>query len=151
MSLLVTGVMQHACVSMHGSAEVVPAFTWKNCRNYKWHHWWEEYRCTLMVRLHNRLSNAIHVSINLGFSNQEDYKNFKILLYWVCIMGVMQLKHEKAVIRRKGQVREIRAPTGNYGGESTGIRTNLSRSVRFNHWVLACLLCCITVYTMSLH
>lgn len=46
----------------------------------------------------------------------------------------VQLKHEKAVIRWKGQVREVRRPTSaSYGGESTGIRTNLSRSVRFKN------------------
>ncbi|CAK9220741.1 unnamed protein product [Sphagnum troendelagicum] len=45
-----------------------------------------------------------------------------------------KLKHEKAIIRRKGQVREVRRPTSaSYGGESTGIRTNLSRSVRFKN------------------
>lgn len=44
-----------------------------------------------------------------------------------------KLKHEKAVIRRKGQVRDIRAATTNYGGEASGIRTNISRSVRFRN------------------
>ncbi|XP_057854948.2 protein THALLO isoform X1 [Cryptomeria japonica] len=44
-----------------------------------------------------------------------------------------KLKHEKAVIRRKGQVRDIRKPQGPYGGETTGIRTGLSRSVRFKN------------------
>lgn len=43
-----------------------------------------------------------------------------------------KLKHQKAVIRRKGQVREIKRPSGSYGGESTGIRTTISRSVRFH-------------------
>lgn len=43
-----------------------------------------------------------------------------------------KLKHQKAVIRRKGQVREIKLPSGSYGGESTGIRTQISRSVRFH-------------------
>ncbi|KAH7445740.1 hypothetical protein KP509_01G022400 [Ceratopteris richardii] len=43
-----------------------------------------------------------------------------------------KLKHEKAVIRRKGQVREIKHPTSSYGGEATGIRTTISRSVRFH-------------------
>nr|XP_024369470.1 something about silencing protein 10-like [Physcomitrium patens] len=42
-------------------------------------------------------------------------------------------KHEKAVIRRKGQVREMRQATSNYGGESTGIRANTSRSVRLKN------------------
>ena len=44
-----------------------------------------------------------------------------------------KLKHQKAVIRRKGQVRAIRQATTNYGGETSGIRTNISRSVRFKN------------------
>lgn len=44
-----------------------------------------------------------------------------------------KLKHQKAVIRRKGQVREIKRPSAPYGGEATGIRTAISRSVRFHH------------------
>ncbi|KAL2629616.1 hypothetical protein R1flu_014302 [Riccia fluitans] len=41
-----------------------------------------------------------------------------------------KLKHEKAVIRRKGQVRDIKSAGGSYGGEATGIRTGISRSIR---------------------
>lgn len=44
-----------------------------------------------------------------------------------------KLKHEKAVIRRKGQVRDMKKPEGPYGGETTGIRTGISRSVRFKN------------------
>ncbi|CAM6118645.1 unnamed protein product [Calypogeia fissa] len=44
-----------------------------------------------------------------------------------------KLKHDKAVIRRKGQVRAVKAGGGSYGGETTGIRTNLSRSVRIQN------------------
>eukprot|EP00246_Nothoceros_aenigmaticus_P009123 TRINITY_DN24450_c0_g1_i1.p1 TRINITY_DN24450_c0_g1~~TRINITY_DN24450_c0_g1_i1.p1 ORF type:complete len:710 (-),score=206.06 TRINITY_DN24450_c0_g1_i1:81-2012(-) len=41
-----------------------------------------------------------------------------------------KVKHEKAVIRRKGQVRDLRTAIKPYAGEATGIRTNISRSVR---------------------
>lgn len=44
-----------------------------------------------------------------------------------------KIKHAKAVMRRKGQVRDIRRPTGSYGGEPTGININVSRSIRFKN------------------
>ncbi|XP_012572597.1 protein THALLO isoform X2 [Cicer arietinum] len=44
-----------------------------------------------------------------------------------------KLKHQKAVKNRKGQVQSIRKPTAPYGGESTGINANISRSVRFKN------------------
>ncbi|KAK4490707.1 hypothetical protein RD792_001406, partial [Penstemon davidsonii] len=39
-----------------------------------------------------------------------------------------KLKHKKAEVRRKGQVRDIRKPTGHYGGEASGINASISRS-----------------------
>jgi len=40
-------------------------------------------------------------------------------------------KFRRAVIRRKGQVREMRSVEGSYGGETSGIKKNVSHSVRF--------------------
>ena len=41
-------------------------------------------------------------------------------------------QYRKALIRRKGAVREVRKDEGHkYGGEATGIKTNISRSRRF--------------------
>ncbi|GLU04951.1 hypothetical protein SLE2022_220780 [Rubroshorea leprosula] len=44
-----------------------------------------------------------------------------------------RVQHEQAVKRRKGQVRDIRKPTGQYGGEATGINAGISRSTRFKN------------------
>lgn len=40
-------------------------------------------------------------------------------------------KHRRAVIKRKGQVREVKPEMSRYGGELSGIRAGIKRSVKF--------------------
>ena len=43
-----------------------------------------------------------------------------------------RVQYRRALIRRKGQVQNVRAPESNaYGGETTGIKRNISRSRKF--------------------
>lgn len=42
-----------------------------------------------------------------------------------------RVKFSKAETRRKGQVQVVKSPGGAYGGESTGIKAKISKSVRF--------------------
>jgi U3 small nucleolar RNA-associated protein 3 len=41
-----------------------------------------------------------------------------------------RMRHAKAVINRKGQVRDAKVHTSGYGGEASGIKSSISRSVR---------------------
>ncbi len=40
------------------------------------------------------------------------------------------MKYAAATVRRKGQVQEVRAGGAAYGGEATGIKARVSKSVR---------------------
>jgi U3 small nucleolar RNA-associated protein 3 len=40
------------------------------------------------------------------------------------------MKFDKATVRRKGQVQDVRQAGGAYGGEATGIKSRVSKSVR---------------------
>ncbi|EFN54557.1 hypothetical protein CHLNCDRAFT_135353 [Chlorella variabilis] len=44
--------------------------------------------------------------------------------------GAARVKFAQATVRRKGQVQEVRAGGGAYGGESTGVKSRVSKSVR---------------------
>jgi hypothetical protein len=41
-----------------------------------------------------------------------------------------RMKFDAATVRRKGQVQEVRAAGGAYGGEATGIKSRLTKSVK---------------------
>jgi len=40
-------------------------------------------------------------------------------------------KFEKATVKRRGQVADVKGPSGPYGGEQTGIKARVTKSTRF--------------------
>jgi U3 small nucleolar RNA-associated protein 3 len=63
------------------------------------------------------------VSVFVGRPSPKDHKNPRKRL---------RGKFEKAVVRRKGQVRSMREDGGGYAGEASGIKTTVTKSRRFN-------------------
>ena len=48
----------------------------------------------------------------------------------MCIRDRKKIKYAKAVVRRKGQVREMRNEAEGYGGEASGVRKGVGKSRR---------------------
>ena len=64
------------------------------------------------------------------YKQQADGLNFDEHPSWdLSLQG--RKKFEKATMRRKGQVTEVRRPAGPYGGEKTGIKSRVTKSTRF--------------------
>ena len=68
------------------------------------------------------IGNKIMANRGLTPHRNKDHKNPRKRL---------RGKFEKAVVRRKGQVRAMREDGGGYGGEASGIKTTVTKSRRF--------------------
>jgi U3 small nucleolar RNA-associated protein 3 len=69
-----------------------------------------------------RINNAIDKNRGLTPHRNKEFKNPR---------KKHRLKYAEATMRRKGQVQEVRDGGGVYGGEGTGIKSKISKSVKF--------------------
>ena len=69
-----------------------------------------------------RINNAIEKNRGLTPHRNKELKNPR---------KKHRIKFAEANVRRKGQVQEVRPSGGVYGGEGTGIKSKLSKSVKF--------------------
>lgn len=81
----------------------------------------DEHNCLLMNSL-VYMSDIYLLSPLLSVCRRRDIKNPR---------KRQRLRYESAQKKRQGMVQNIRTPDDVYGGEATGIKKNVSKSVRF--------------------
>ena len=78
--------------------------------------------------------SIVFLTIVMHTFTHESWHSRRSAYNEVFFVSHSQLKHNKSVIARKGQVREVRTQTAPYAGETTGIKSTISRSVRMGRW-----------------
>ena len=92
----------------------------------------------IVLQLFEQRTSHLHTDQGLNFIKPPLCMSIT-LRHVICLSALsfpphpspLQLKHAKAVVARKGQVRSVQQQSAPYGGEATGIRSTISRSVRF--------------------